>query len=53
MNKLCIFIGMMGGSYLGWWLGDFFGLISAFIVSSIFSLFGIYLGWYINREYLE
>lgn len=53
MNKLCIFTGMMAGSYLGWWLGSYFGFLAAFTVSSIVSLFGIYAGWLVNQKYFE
>jgi membrane protein implicated in regulation of membrane protease activity len=52
MRKLCIFIGMIAGSYIGWWLGAKVGITLAFIASSIGSIIGVYLGWRINRDYL-
>lgn len=51
MNKLCIFVGLTLFSYLGWWLGAKYGIMTAFILSSIGSLFGVYAGWKVNRMY--
>ncbi|WFB36821.1 hypothetical protein P3T73_03470 [Kiritimatiellota bacterium B12222] len=53
MNKLCIFIGMTLLGWGGWWLGSMLGVMTAFVLSSIGSLLGIFLGWRINRDYLE
>ena len=53
MNKLLIFIGMTAGSYAGWALGENFGIMTAFVISTIGSIIGIFAGWYINKEYLE
>lgn len=53
MNKLGIFVGMSIGSYLGWWIGAHWGMITAFVVSSIFSFLGVYAGWRINREFFS
>ncbi len=53
MNKLCILIGMTLLSAVGWWIGDHVGLMTAFMLSGIGSLAGVYLGWRINRDYLS
>ena len=53
MSRLLIFIGMVIGGYIGWWLGEKVGLTTAFIVSGIGSMFGVYAGWWVNREYFE
>jgi len=54
MNRLCIFIGMMVFGGIGWWIGaKFGGFMTAFIVSSIGSIVGVYVGWRINRDYLS
>ncbi|CAA6679859.1 MULTISPECIES: hypothetical protein [unclassified Lentimonas] len=53
MNKLCIFVTLTVFSYLGWWLGAPYGIYAAFAFSSTMSLFGVYAGWRINRDYLE
>ena len=39
--------------YIGWWMGAKVGLMTAFVLSSIGSVAGIYLGWRINRDYLS
>ncbi|MDB6156155.1 MAG: hypothetical protein JWL90_4608 [Chthoniobacteraceae bacterium] len=51
--KLCIFIGLNVGGAVGWWAGEYFGLMQAFIGSSIGSLLGVYGGWRFAREYLQ
>ncbi len=52
MKKLCIFIGLTAGSYLGWWLGmRLEGFMAALILSSIGSIAGIVLGWQVNRKF--
>jgi hypothetical protein len=47
MVKLFIFIGTTVGSYLAWWLAEFFGagLLLAFLISSVGGAIGIYFGW--------
>jgi len=37
----------------GWWIGAKSGLMTAFIVSAIGSLLGVYIGWRVNRDYLS
>ena len=53
MNRLCIFIGMIVFGWIGWWIGARFGLVTGFIVSSLGSIVGVYVGWRINRDYLS
>jgi len=53
MNKTCIFIGMTLCGWIGWWLGKHIGLFTAYLLGSIGSLAGVYLGWKINKNYLE
>jgi hypothetical protein len=36
---------------VGWWLGTKIGLMTAFILSGIGSVAGVYLGWRINRTF--
>jgi hypothetical protein len=50
--KLCIFVGLNVGGYVGWVLGEHVGLMTAFLVSSLGSLLGVYAGWKMAREYL-
>jgi hypothetical protein len=53
MSKLLIFIGMTAGGWLGWWVGERFGIMTAFILSSLGSIGGVILGWRIGRNYLS
>jgi hypothetical protein len=50
--KLCIFVGVNVGGYVGWILGQPIGLMTAFIVSSVGSIVGVYFGWRVARQYL-
>lgn len=52
MKKLCIVIGMTVFSSVGWWLGSKVGVMTAFWLSGIVSMLGVYVGWRINRDYL-
>jgi hypothetical protein len=51
MKKLCIFIGMTVFSSVGWWIGDKVGFMTAFVLSGIGGMVGVYIGWRINRDY--
>ena len=51
--KLCIFVGMSVGSWAGWALGESGGVMTAFLVSGVGSLVGVYLGWRAARALLE
>ena len=55
MTRLLMFIGMTVGGYLGWWAGECigFGLMGAFLVSSLGSAVGIYVAWRFMRDYLD
>lgn len=52
MNKLCIFAGTTILGYAGWFLGDALGLGFgwAFVLSSIGSLVGVYVGWKLAQK---
>ena len=51
--KLLIFIGMNVFGALGWWIGEQFGIMTAFIASGIGSMIGVYAGWWTARRFLE
>ena len=53
MRKLLIFIGTTLGGWAGWALGERFGFMSAFIISSLGSIVGIVIAWKIGREYFS
>lgn len=51
MRGLCIFIGLTVVSSLGWWLGSFVGFGTAFALSSVGSILGVYAGWRIHEDH--
>ncbi|WFB35989.1 hypothetical protein P3T73_17695 [Kiritimatiellota bacterium B12222] len=53
MNKLCIVIALTLLGWGGWWLGSKVGVMTAYTLSGVGSLLGVYVGWRINRDYLE
>lgn len=38
---------------VGWWVGNFFGIVFAIVLSMFASTYGIILGQRLNREYFE
>jgi hypothetical protein len=50
--KLLIFVGMNVFGALGWWIGERFGIMTAFFASGIGSMVGVYAGWWTARRYL-
>ncbi len=55
MTRFLIFIGLIVGGYLGWWIGEYFefGLSATFLVSSLGSVAGVFLGWKVGRDYFD
>ena len=53
MQKFFIFIGMTLGSWIGWAVGEHWGMMTATILSGILGCVGIYGGWKAAREWLE
>jgi len=55
VTRLLIFIGMLVGGYLGWWVGDYLdlGLMGVFLVSSLGSATGVCLGWKVGQDYFD
>lgn len=51
MHKLLGFTGGIIGSYAGWWMGEGVGIMTAFILSTIFAGAGIYLGRRVASHY--
>jgi hypothetical protein len=51
MKRLFGLIGATLGGYLGWWLGAFGGIMTAFVLSMVGTGFGIYLGRQVARHY--
>ena len=50
--KFFIFLGLNLGGALGWYVGDPFGFMPAFIISGIGSVMGVYAGWWAARRWL-
>lgn len=50
--KLLIFVGVNVGGYVGWELGEYFGTMSAFLLSGAGSVLGVFAGWWTARRYL-
>lgn len=42
---------ILGGA--GWWVGEFFSFAAALVISTFASIYGFYLGWKWNAQYLE
>jgi hypothetical protein len=51
--KLCIFVGVNVGGYIGWSLGERYGIGTALILSGIGSILGVLAGWKVARSLLE
>jgi len=51
---MLLFIGMTLGGYIGWRVGDYFGLglMATFLVSTLGSAIGVYVAWRIVRDYV-
>lgn len=39
--------------YVGWWIGEFFGIAAALMLSSVTSAIGYWYGMKWNREYFS
>jgi len=53
MNKILLFIGATLGGALGWWMGSFIGIMTAYVASVVLTALGIYLARLIMVKYLE
>jgi hypothetical protein len=51
--KLLIFVGLNIFGAAGWWLGEHVGLWTAFFLSGIGSIFGVYAGWWTANRLLN
>jgi hypothetical protein len=53
MKKIFVLIGSTAGGYVGWWLGEDFGLMTAFILSMVGTGLGMYAGFKYSQRYTE
>jgi uncharacterized membrane protein YfcA len=51
--KLIIFISLNVFGAIGWSLGEPYGIMTAFLLSGLGSVVGVYLGWRLARRLLE
>jgi hypothetical protein len=52
MKKLCIIVGIVVFGWIGWWIGAKIGFMTAYVLSTLGSMAGVYVGWRIYRDYL-
>jgi hypothetical protein len=53
MTKLLVFLGATVGGSVGWWLGAFFGMFTAFMISMVGTGIGMYAARRFAAERLE
>ncbi|MBU6469291.1 MAG: hypothetical protein KGL00_09915 [Gammaproteobacteria bacterium] len=53
MKKLILLLCVIILSGIGWTLGERAGTVSAWLLSSLGAIVGVYLGWRIGRAYLD
>lgn len=53
MSRILIFVGMTVGGAVGWWLGDFMGLMGAVLLSAVGSGVGVWAVRWLEREVLS
>jgi hypothetical protein len=52
MSRVLGFVGATAGGAIGWWLGDYIGFMTAFLLSVVGTGLGLYGGIRIARHYL-
>ncbi|MBU6421815.1 MAG: hypothetical protein KGL98_11845 [Gammaproteobacteria bacterium] len=53
MKKLILLLCVIVLSGIGWALGKHAGMVTAWLLSSLGAIVGVYLGWRIGRAYLD
>jgi predicted MFS family arabinose efflux permease len=53
MTRILIFIGMTVGGWIGWLVAERFGIMTAFFVSSLGSVAGVFAGWWLGRRWFS
>ena len=53
MKKLILLLSISIFSWIGWEMGKRFGVMTAYWISFVGSLIGVYIGCRINRDYLS
>ncbi len=52
MKKIILFFSISIFSGIGWWLGAHIGMMTAYLVSLVGSIFGVVIGVKFNQNYL-
>lgn len=52
MTKILVLIGATLGGAIGWWAGEYIGIMTAFILSMIGMGGGLYLGRWVAKNLL-
>lgn len=52
MKRICIILGIVVFGWIGWWIGAKVGFMTAYVLSTLGSMAGVYVGWRIYRDYL-
>ncbi len=53
MKKICLIFTISLFGWLGWEIGDPFGVMGAYMLSFAGSLVGVLVGCFINQRYLD
>ncbi len=53
MKKVLAILSIFIGGWIGWWLGNYFGFMTAYFLSVVGAAAGLYFGRKIMRHYLE
>jgi len=53
MKKFFAIAGMSIVGYLGWWLGDYIGIMTAVLLSAVGTGAGLYIGRWLFERLLE
>lgn len=53
MKKIIMVLAVIILSSIGWTLGKHAGLATAWLLSSLGAIIGVYIGWRIGRAYLD
>ena len=53
MKKIVLLSSITIFSWVGWLMGEHFGMMTAYMLSFVGSLIGVYAGVKVNRNYLE
>ena len=53
MKKALIILSISIGGWIGWWLGDHVGFMTAYFLSIVGAAAGLYIGRSVMKNYME